>query len=388
MSRKKKCKKERGNTAPARFSLSKSQVKVAVTGFNRARLLDALAREGITVKRVINITSNQFIIIIYQKEYAKTFAICNRLCYNCIVVEYIGLVFWLKSKLNRIALLVGALSVVTLFCLSNAFLLDIKVTGAENIATTQFLTYLKSNGVKVGAVKGSLNHDEIREITRSFENVAECSVKVVGHTLFIHLTERDQTTPSPSSAQNLCSRYDATVTRIVCEKGTAKVKVGQRVRKGETLIEGKLYDQLGQEMLETEASGKVYGTVTQKRVFIASTTSYAVIRTGKSKAITSLYLWGMAIGKATSPYESYESECTQTFLPLLPVKAERTVFYETALKKVEQTLDEMVEKCAEKAHAEFIDDVNEGVEVKTHAQKLTETEYEITVYLTTEREIT
>ena len=87
MSRKKKCSaKKSKNAFPVKFSLFRREVKIKVTGFNRARLFNALARENIHIKSVISITSNQFIIIIYQKDYAKTFAICNRLCYNCIVV--------------------------------------------------------------------------------------------------------------------------------------------------------------------------------------------------------------------------------------------------------------------------------------------------------------
>ena len=389
MSRKKKCSaKKSKNAFPVKFSLFRREVKIKVTVFNRARLFNALARENIHIKSVISITSNQFIIIIYQKDYAKTFAICNRLCYNCIVVGYIGLFCWLKSKLNRVALIVGTLTVAVLFFVANFFLLDVKITGTETIAKTEFLSYLKNKGIKSGLPLTAIDRDYVKMVVNSFDGVAECSVKVVGHTLYVHVAERDKTVPKPLTAQNLCSRFDATVTRIVCESGTTKVNIGQRVKSGEMLIEGKLYDQNGQELMDVTASGKVYGKVTKKRVFITSLNSYSLSRTGKSKSFTQLRLWGITLGKVQSPFINYESERTQSFLPLLPIKVERTVFYETERKEIQTTRESLVEKCTTTAQSEFICDTDENTEIKTHVRELSQTEYEITVYMTTEREIT
>ena len=124
----------------------------------------------------------------------------------------------------------------------------------------------------------------------------------------------------------IIANYNGIITRIIVESGTAQVKVGDSVHKGDVLIEP--YKEYGEgedkRVQEVEAKGEVYATIYLEENIVLGDKNLLVESTGRINRQHRLL--GM---KAHSPYSRYAKKGERRYLySLLPLAVDSYLFEE------------------------------------------------------------
>lgn len=317
---------------------------IEVDGFNQSRLLSELVAAEITARNITRESASKISFEIAKKDGKKTFAILEKLCYNYSVVVRGGLKNASRRWLARAGLIIGLIVFLTLTVLSYGFIWRIDVRGTEKLDPDVVIRQLKSMNVSVGASKKNVDEKALVKALNAMDEIVESTVEIVGTTVVVSVFEstdyvpRDETEPA-----DILSGYDAEITRVNAERGTSMVKAGDRVAKDSVLISGSLFNTEGEEIERVRAQGEVYGKVAFKESCVFSTVSYKTVRTGRTYKKTDVGIFGLTWrSKVKHGFTSFETVTTEeTFSAFLPVRARRTVYYETALEQVTRTEEEV-----------------------------------------------
>ena len=377
-------KQPRRRRVAAVFSPNKSRIEIEIEGFNQPRLLSEFASSGVKTERVSKISPKIMRIIIEEKYAANCFAICRRMCYNYTEVARFGLKYFFSAAVKRIGLVLAAALVAVVGVSVSGKVAAIEVSGTDEARRAEITAYLADNGIKPRQKISLINPKNVRDLVLGFDGVAECSAELRGTRLIVEVRDKDVPVAPTERKASVVSRYDAVVTRVVALGGTAKVKSGDTVGKGQTLIEGTLYRTDGTVLCETVAVGTVYGKVTESKKYVVSEACVEVVRTGKKIRSTGLELFGIGIcGK--KPQGSFVSVSTSAKLCGF-ITVTSTVYEEIATETHAFTRDELVAECVEKTLGGYYG--SGEVATRTHVSDLGGGTYEITVYTENERIIT
>ena len=368
--------------------ISREKVTIEVNCNNRARLLNALRKSGIRVfgakitpKKQLEITINHF-------QCEKTFAICNNLCYTYRVCSSFGARTSVASLVKRVGFVLGTLAVVTLSVFTSNRYLSVEIYGLQNLTKSEIIESLSSGGIGVGAKKSEITRQAVIDRLLQIEGVANCEVAVKGGTLVIRITETADKTPKPPNQSQIVSDCNGRVSQIVCRSGTAKVKIGQMVKTGQTLIEGALYSTEGKIIETVVAVGEVVVETNHTFVYHATDQIYETVYTGAQTTITSFNLFGLTLFSQDSPYDNYQATTTsQTLQGIIPVTVMQTTYRQTERVLSSKTVDEWASEVTKQAEKTLIDSKEKVLASKYDTQKVGQNEYQITVVVTTERKI-
>ena len=362
-----------------RFSFVRPTLTLEIEGYNRPKLLKSLTEKGIIVKKMRILDAKTTQIIIFYKDSEKTFAICQELCYTYRVRSSSGALKFLRTNLKRWGIIVGIALSIALTVFLSGFVQSVEIVGNETVSERELVLLLNGNGLGVGSRITTDVKENATALVRSHERIADCAVSVKGCKLIVSVIEREQPL-SPSPERNsVVSSYDAVVSRVICSSGTAKVKSGDIVRRGEELIEGATYSTNGEERYEVCAKGTVYGIVTHQKTEIITENAKTLKRTGRKSVNTTFSIFGLTLFPAKSPYALYEK--TEQTRSLFGIKTTSTTFFETTEEI--KSKEEQIEEFKERTLLEFFG--GEIKEVKTLVVPINSDAFKVTVYVLTER---
>lgn len=330
-----------------------------VYGRYGVRVLGAISK--ICSVKNVKISSEGTQFEVPSKHRGQIIALLNNLCYDYKIIKVKGAFPLAMNALSRAGLAIGIIAVAIAISLFTQFVTRVSVVATDtyigdidNALNTRIDGILSSYGISEGKWLPSLNFAGVEKSLLSLDGVAYASVRRNGTHVTVEI-KREQ--PSESfvqiSGSRVTSLKTAVVTRVVVEGGTAVVDYGDVVRKGDTLIDG--YVVYGEDKLEVEAKGKVYGKVYHKKtVFFADVDR--VREAGAVKTITKLSMFGKLPKTPKSPFECYELETSVSDLGfLLPFKIYTYVFRETVEREQPNTLsdDEMYSRVYSEVVAAF-----------------------------------
>ncbi len=291
------------------------------------KALNTLADKGVVLYRIERRSIGEARFIIAQKDVRKTFAILQNICYNS-TIEYCRDAYFLpKALLRRVGAACGTMLAVLVCLLSSSVLFGVKTDASDALLAQHVQKAAVEAGAKPFVFASAVSFQAVTEAVRKVDGVADCSVRRRGNYLYVSVVEAAQSPLRPDTADVIVSRYDATVTKIVTRKGTAAVKMGDRVFAGATLIEGKTFDAEGNELSRTGAQGEVYGKIVLRKTSFVSDQTRVWQRNGKKSEIFSLTLGSPK--SPPSPYSYYDLEVESGILGnLFPISVARYTFFE------------------------------------------------------------
>ena len=199
--------------------------------------------------------------------------------------------------------------------LSN-FIWKIEVVGNLQISDTVIQSLLKENNICVGMRK-NIDLNGLAGSLNALDGVEDTVVKIVGTTLKIEVVESVAfQPPNVIPSTQIVSNFDGVVTKIVVRSGTAAVKIGDVVRRGDLIIKGEFVNQAG-ETVPVIADGEAYGEIAYSEHKVVSTVVVSPVTVSK-KRLTSIRLFGIRIG-ARLP-SGYQTVATTKKLWLIPIK--------------------------------------------------------------------
>ncbi len=270
---------------------------------------------------------------------------------NILEIKHNGL----KYKLFKILKMWGIISGCVLslvFCfLQNLFVWKIDVWGCESLNKSEVISFVKNNFSNI--YKGSIDTKAIEiELKNNFENISSVSVAIVGQSLIININEAVIPDEMQGKFEPLLSEYDGLITSVDLVQGTANVKVGDIVKKGDVLVYPYIVDGDGDKMpVQPKAEIKAEVWIKSEETFY----EYQIkeVRTGKKIECSSVSLFGIEIYSNTNnnKFENYQMEKNSVFLAknnFLPLLYTKITFYETKTIEIERNFEDEKENIIEK----------------------------------------
>lgn len=196
------------------------------------------------------------------------------------ITRHHGLPFILKKYRSRCGLLIGMILWGILLKYFSGFIWNIQIIVPPSINEYEIRQELKEYGFFEGAKIGTFDPDSIEnEISVKDNRISWITINIMGTdaeikispNLSLNIGNREKIT-----ASNLKSNADGTITRMEVKKGTAVVKVGDGVRKGQMLVSGvKEYTDGSSALFDSEA--QIYAK-TLKTVSVTIPKSYEILQ--------------------------------------------------------------------------------------------------------------
>jgi similar to stage IV sporulation protein len=288
------------------------------------------------------------------------------------VLRRMGFPFLLLQWRRRKFFVAGGLMFVIALVLLTSMVWKIEVTGTEKITNQEVLQIAQQIGVRQGQFKFRMPPlDDIKKImVQNLEGAAWVGVEITGTKVKFEIVERVMPEKREyENPRNLISSRDAIIVKILAETGQPMVRVNQRVKKGEVLINGLLGEDPENQKVVV-AKGTVEGLVWYRTQVTLPMIQKRKEYTGNYMDRAYLVIGNRALktkGYKDIPFAKYESKWDEKTVKWrdyrLPVrwmdeKVLEVTFHENRLKP-----DEAVSLAKERARANVLVEAEAGAQI-------------------------
>ncbi len=318
------------------------KAKVIIEGVNFDRLLNDIVTRQIKIIEVAR-QNNILILTISCSFLAQLIALLKEKCYTFTIQKQSGIANFFDVFITRWGLFLGFLISVSVFGFASCFVWGIVVENDEAQLQQTFNKILAENNLGVGVLRFNQSSYEIEQCL--LDNIPELSLVsasfkgtniIVNYTL---QTEKEEMLEQQKKV-NIVATNDGIVTSISVTSGTALVKVGDVVKKGQILIAG--YKIVEEEQVECVASGTVYANVFKSATIQFPLKTIQWVRTGNFLTGTEIKLFNKTISNNQPDvnFEHYETIITyEKYNLLIPLEFYVTRYYEVESVEIEQDFE-------------------------------------------------
>lgn len=166
-------------------------------------------------------------------------------------------VFWKYRK--RWGLLLGAVIAALMMGISNDYIWDIRLIGNESVTYTEVIEALSKYGISVGSRIDEIDVDKTETLVLlNSEKISWIAVNIEGTLANVQIREAtDPPHEETARPANIVAASDGVIDHLEIYSGTAVVKAGDTVRKGDLLISG-VRDSAVDGLSVTRAFGRVF----------------------------------------------------------------------------------------------------------------------------------
>ena len=332
----------------------KNQTKFHIHGLNQEKLLSDLCKT-VSLNEIERKEKNETTFECSYFEYKKVEKFLKNRNVKIVSIKHFGLAYNLKKILTSYGLILAVLLFSVFYFVQNQFILQYEINGVDRLSEIEVMDFVKEN---YSRQKNKISIDEIEMgLVDEFEEISFASCMIKGQTLVVNIKEKLWPDEMYGEFSPIISQKDGKITEINLISGTAKVKVGDIVQKGDVLIEPYTIDASG-EVKKVEAKGEVYAQVYNEGSCDHYQTYIQVERTGRVVEQNDITLFGLSIYsfKEDVNFQMYEVEYEDVNLTsnlFLPFKMRKTIHYELEEKIIssdfEDVKDEYIAKAKEKA---------------------------------------
>lgn len=231
----------------------------------------------------------------------------------------------------------------------------VEVQGCERMDEAVLLEALREQGICQGRDLCKLPLSDLADfVAARYEELAFVELHVDG--VFLRIRAREALAEGERLDQNvpcdLVSTREGVITKVSAYGGRAQVKVGDRVKKGQLLIAGRVTARDGSMTYTTHAYGEVLAAVLYKAQVEAPKTQVEWAETGEESPCAALYLGKWKLLERACPFEdgTLAEETRELSLSPWPIRVCRGTWREKV--KAERTLTEAERKEAALFEAE------------------------------------
>ena len=273
------------------MSVVSNQVRCLVTGEETLRFVNLCRNNGIELRHLVR-RENAIQMEIDAKNFKKLRPLVRKTHVKIHILNRHGPAFFFYRHKRRWWFLLGMTVFAGMIYILSLFVWQIDIDGNRKYTDALILQALAQMDVKTGCRKSEIDLPEIEEELRIMYNeITWVSASITGTKLQIELREGDlkisgssgggktgnvkrvenrENNPKTQNGEsetdlpaNLVADEDAIITNLVVRRGTAAVRYGDEVKKGDVLIEGKVYIYNEDETLKKvdylTAEGDVFG---------------------------------------------------------------------------------------------------------------------------------
>lgn len=277
--------------------------------------------KGLNTERLVNeFLKNKINILHFEKQNEYMIFKCNyydsnkvkKLLknYEILATEYNGICSLFHFIKKRFVLLIGIVFLLFFLAFWQTHLFNYNISGLERIDKNEFISVLNEKGYSIGVSTNKINTNELSQsLISSFSELSFVSVVVIGSSLVINVKEKEyDENLDESLIKPIVASFDGVVNSISVYQGTAMVKSGDIVRKGQVLIAP--YIEVNGEVKSMRAKGEVNASIFIKGQVVFNENERAKIRSGNFVTLKSMNFYGSVfkMKQKKVPYSNYEIE--------------------------------------------------------------------------------
>ena len=338
--------------------------------------------EGFFIERFINICISKKILlwnikrkkstIMYANiginDYKKIKPIAKKTKSRISIQNKKGLPF-VVHKYRKRKIFVGLLAIIfiALFVMSK-FIWNIEIKGNNQISKAEILEELNKQGLKIGAYKGKINSNSIiNRVRLDRDDIAWMGIDLEGTNAIVEIKETSKAPEIINENEycNIVSNKEGMITKINVQNGTAVVKEGDIVKKGDILVQGYLegkYTGIRYVHAKADIEAKIWYSKKEK-VFLKQQIQ---VSTGATEQKYTLNINNFKINfyKTLSKFENYDTINENKKLMIfsnfyLPIEIIKKTNYEYVNEEKIYTEEELIQLTQEKIEEELEEEISQ-----------------------------
>lgn len=219
---------------------------VILSGKQVNRFLNLCSRNGIRIWRVTYDLKRQVKVHFRLRDFYDLKPFLRKTKTRLKIVKKKGFPFWCHRHPYLKWFPVFFSIVFVCFLYSQTYIWNISIEGNHVVSEGELLEYLESENIKAGIRGKEIDCSQVElQIREKYERIGWVSVFVEQTKLHIKVREslydtynREDALDNENRRFDMIADRDAKIISIVTRSGTALVKVGDNIKKGQTLIEG------------------------------------------------------------------------------------------------------------------------------------------------------
>lgn len=322
----------------------KGYVILIVEGVYPERFLNLLRSAAIPLWGVRRREDGSLELRLYRRDVKKLPALRRKCRCRVHILKKGGLPSWLKSLKKRWVLLWGTLLFLILLGFASRRIWFVEVSGCQNMDQEVLLTTLLKEGVGRGKnIRGLVLSDIGRRVEALYDEIAFLGLEREGVCLKITVWEArgEGASLDYSIPCDVVAEKSGVITRLTVYRGEARVKVGDRVERGDILISGTVTAWDESMTYTTHAMGEIYMARVYEGEAQAPLYQSEERETGAEAPYSALLLGERILWEKKSPYARsllYEGERVRLWNLFCPITLIRGVYGET--EEVQSPLNE------------------------------------------------
>lgn len=247
-----------------------NRVQFLVTGEQVLRFVNLCRNNGIELRHLEH-KEDAIQMEIDTKNFKKLRPLVRKTHVKIHILNRQGPAFFFYRHKRRWWFLFGAAACAGIIYVLSLFIWQIDIDGNSKYTDELILQALAQMKVRTGCRKSEIDLSGIEEELRLMYNeITWVSASITGTKLQIELREGDLKISENETGlpANLVADKDAVITNLVVRRGTTAVHYGDEVKKGDVLIEGKVYIYNEDETLKKvdylTAEGDIFGEYQQE----------------------------------------------------------------------------------------------------------------------------
>lgn len=370
-------------------------VNITVEGFFVERFINHCINQKIFLWSIKRKNSTLLTANININDFKKVRNIAKKTKCKININSKKGFPILLHKYRKRKLLLLLVIPVVLAILVSSRFVWNIEVIGAEKISSQEIIRQLEEEGVCIGKKKSSIDSKKvINNIRLKREDISWMAIDLKGTNVIVNLVEAEKKPDiiDKNAYCNIVADQRGMITKITADTGTALVKPGDIVEKGDILIggymEGKYTD-----TRYVHSKGRVEAKVWYTKTIKSGPTREISEETGNQKNRYSINMNNFKINlyKTLPNFENYDTINETNKIRLLknfylPIEIDKTTYIEKRKSQITYGKEELkailiseLENQFEEDGMENLNVVNKIVNVYEHENNVMELEmtYEV-----------
>lgn len=221
----------------------KGYLRVRLQGFSPERFLNLCMANQIEIWD-LRCREKGYEFRIALEGFRKVRPLARKASVRLKILERSGLPFFLYRNRKRKLSAAGIACFFLLLFLLSRFIWNITLEGNYRFTDDMLLHYLDEQEIRYGVRRAAIDCDILEESIRTaYPEIIWVSVRISGTRLLIKIKENEVMAGIPVKDNTPCDLVadkDGIITRMVVRRGKARVKVGDAVTKGQTLVSGSI----------------------------------------------------------------------------------------------------------------------------------------------------
>ncbi len=216
-------------------------VRVSIEGYYIERFINICTINKLLIWNLKRDKGTKLYLNIGIEDFYKAVKIAKKLKCKIKIIRKKGIPFVINKYKKRKVFLVTLAVIILLIGISTNFIwnISIVVDGSEQLENIE--NDILEAGIKVGMKKSEVNIQEtINKIRFKRNDISWMGIEIKGTNVIVKVVKSAEAPEviDEKDYSNIIATKSATITKIIAQNGTAKVKNGDKVEEGQILIQG------------------------------------------------------------------------------------------------------------------------------------------------------